>query len=198
MSWGYSLSAHLLSLLGARAESPNDLKLSERGARRGLCAGEGGEGAKAEESIGRDVRSGSLQRMVRRFGCWRERFINGALATYKCGIEEAVLLRDAFFLAVRTIHPKLPAWFVRVAVLDDVGVIAPDDDRQFGMNRVHPFAVLRKKGPKLFVCWLAAPVLRWTNAVRVTMPVYRWLKRNRASEARKKGVLETVTLTHRK
>ena len=51
-----------------RAESPNDPKLSDRGARRGLCAGEGGRGAKAEESIGRDVRSGSLQRMVRRCG----------------------------------------------------------------------------------------------------------------------------------
>ena len=48
--------------------TPNDPKLSDRGARRGLCAGEGGEGAKAVGSIGRDVRSGSLQRMVRRFG----------------------------------------------------------------------------------------------------------------------------------
>ena len=48
--------------------TPNDPKLSDRGARRGLCAGEGGEGAKAVESIGRDVRSGSLQRMVRRLG----------------------------------------------------------------------------------------------------------------------------------
>ena len=50
---------------GRCAKSPNDPKLSDRGARRGLCAGEGGEGAKAVGSIGRDVRSGSLQRMVR-------------------------------------------------------------------------------------------------------------------------------------
>ena len=40
----------------------NDNKLSDRGARRGLCAGDRWMGAKAVESTGRDVRSGSLQR----------------------------------------------------------------------------------------------------------------------------------------
>ncbi len=49
-----------------RAESPNDPKLSDCGARRAPCAGEGGEGAKVAGSTGHDARNSSLQRMVRR------------------------------------------------------------------------------------------------------------------------------------
>jgi hypothetical protein len=60
----------------------NDPKLSDCGGRRGPCAGEGGEGgpqsggavkgsvagrSDAAGSTGHDARSGSLQRMVRRF-----------------------------------------------------------------------------------------------------------------------------------
>ena len=38
--------------MNRRSKSPNDPKLSDGGGRRDCCAGEGGEGAKAEEAAG--------------------------------------------------------------------------------------------------------------------------------------------------
>ena len=62
--------------------SPNDLKLSDCGARRGSCVVRRSEGIRAREKMARtkdartrnssyrDARSSSLQRMVRRCGFW--------------------------------------------------------------------------------------------------------------------------------
>ncbi len=119
-------------------------------------------------------------------------------SSYKAWIKEAVLLRDAFFLAVRMIHPKLPKWFLRIAVLEDVGVIATDNFREFGVHSMHPLDILRKKGLKLFVSRLAAPLLRWTNTLRGTVIMYSWLKKHRAAKAMRKGMLEDVAFVHGK
>jgi hypothetical protein len=105
------------------------------------------------------------------------------LSTYKAWIEEAALLRNAFFLTVRMIHPKLPKWFVRIAALKDVGVIAADDFGEMCVHGMHPLDILRVKGVKVFFRWLRAPLLRWANTVTGTVVMYRWLKRYRASKA---------------
>jgi len=120
------------------------------------------------------------------------------LPIYKTWIEEAALLRDAFFLTARTIHPKLPKWFVRIAVLKDVGVIATEDFGEMRIHGMHPLDILRIKGVKFFVRWLRAPLLRWANTVRCTVVMYRWLKRNRANKAASERMLENVTIIHGK
>lgn len=47
---------------------PNDPKLSDSPARRGPCAGEGGEGKAGAGSTGHDAQASSLQLMVRPLG----------------------------------------------------------------------------------------------------------------------------------
>src|SRR5438105_4102791 len=117
-------------------------------------------------------------------------------SAYEGWIERAITLRDAFLLTVCMIHPKLPKWFLRIAVLDDVNVILADDLGEFRIHGMHPLDIFRKKGFKFFVRWLAVPLLRWAKTFTSTFVVYRWLNQHRASEAARKRMLKRVEIFH--
>ena len=117
-------------------------------------------------------------------------------SAYQGWIERAITLRDAFFLSVTMIHPKLPKWFLRIAVLQDVNVIATDDLGDFRIHRMNPFNILRKKGFKFFLRWLAVPLVRWAKCFASIPVVYRWLIQRRASESAGKRMLKSVAVAH--
>ena len=115
---------------------------------------------------------------------------------YERWIELAITLRDAFFLSITMIHPKLPKWVLRITVLEDVNVITTDDLGDFRIRGMSPFNILRKKGFKFFVRWLAVPLLRWAKCFTSIPVVFRWLKQHRANESSRKRMLKSVAVVH--
>ena len=104
-------------------------------------------------------------------------------------------LRHAFLGAVRVVYPFLPNGGLRAAVVDDGSIVTIDDYRYVEVDGMNPLAVLRKKGPKFFIRRFGLPLLVWAHIPRLTIRIYRRIKRDRAGEAAGKNNLETVA-TH--
>ena len=80
------------------------------------------------------------------------------------------------------IYPALPKWWVRKVVLEDVNVLCVDDYGYLGMNNMKPLAIFQKHGFKVFVRWFAAPLLVWSDLIRLWPIMYRWIEEKRASD----------------
>ena len=107
-------------------------------------------------------------------------------------LKNTIAFRDALFLSVRMVYPRLPRWFLRMAVCNDVSVVSSDDLGDFTINRMHPLDILREYGVRGLVIRLGMPVLRGGYALRLTIPMYRWIKNNRASQSVRKCELEPM------
>jgi hypothetical protein len=120
----------------------------------------------------------------------------GSGAVLGVWIENAILLRQAFFCAVRMVYPQLPKWLLRMAVRYDVTVITVYDAGHLQIDGVNPLNILSKERIKVAIRRLWSPLLNGANLFRLTVVMYRWIKLDRASKSASKTVRKCVVCAH--
>ena len=89
---------------------------------------------------------------------------------------------NALLLAIRIINPLRPRGMLGVTISKDGHVCCLDDFGDFRIHGMSPLNILRKYGVRVFVLRLGEPFFDWLRALRLLVPMYRWVKRNRASK----------------
>jgi len=116
----------------------------------------------------------------------------GSSAVLGVWVEKSISFFYALLFTIRIIFPERPGWVRAMPILHDSTVCCLDDFGDGQMHGVHPLHIFRKNGIRLLMLRFRMPLLKRAWALRQLVPMYRWVKNNRAAHSIGKRHLEFV------